>query len=282
MAKTNPNYKFLDLKTYGSTEILANNTRDYCQVFEKMKSSYIYCEFSFINKKFEIEDWKIDLNIKCLNEQNEELCNFDCSQIIDPDKHTVFIREGWGTQSQDTFWNIGTYRWEVFIENELIASKNFYVLSCGNLVSETHNPYFDTPAIRFYEGPDGNIDSVFRKYKHRFNYSTARYIWVELHAQNNYLKDEPWPCELTMNFRNSNGLLKGTLNTLTMVKPGENNINVNSGWGSNKLGTWAIGQYQVDFIFMNVIIAQKHFVIDSKHESPTLISRLKYLFLGKP
>lgn len=281
MPDTNSHYKILDIKTYASTETLANNSKFYCQVFEKITTSYIYCELSFINKKFEIEDWDLELNIKCLNEQNEELCDLDCRRNIDQNNHTILIREGWGTKSPDMFWTIGSYRWEAYINKELLASKTFYVESCGKAMSEMQNPYFASPELRLYEGPDSNLSQHSRAYKTRFNNKTTRYIWVELSAQNNYLKDTPWPCEIMINFRTSTGLLKGTLNTLTWINTDENLIYVNSGWGSDVLATWGKGQYYIDIIFMNTLIASKSFNIDDTPITPSLLSRLKYLFLGK-
>ncbi|HEY1047673.1 MAG TPA: hypothetical protein VGF79_14615 [Bacteroidia bacterium] len=281
MTNTNSHYKILDIKTYASTETLANNSKYYCQVFDKITTSYIYCELSFINKKFEIEDWEIELNLKCLNEQNEELCDLDCKQKVDQNKHTVFIREGWGTNSPDMFWTIGTYRWEAYIQNELVATRIFYVESCGKAMSELNNPYFDNPNIRLYEGPDENLELYQRSYKSRFNCSTTRYIWIELSAYTKYFKAEHWPCEIFINIRTSTGQLKGELKSLIMIEPKENYLYINSGWGSDTLGTWSAGRYQLDVIFMNTLITRRYFYVDDKIRKPSLYSRLKYLLFGK-
>jgi hypothetical protein len=66
MAKETPNnYKFRDLKIFGSTEWLANNEKKYRLVFDEAECSFIYCELSFFNKLFDEKDWELRINLKC-------------------------------------------------------------------------------------------------------------------------------------------------------------------------------------------------------------------------
>ena len=76
-------FKFRDIKIYGSTEWLANNAKRYRSVFDEQEAAFIYCEFSFFNKKYDEENWDIRLHLKCLNEQDEEICDLNCDRPID-------------------------------------------------------------------------------------------------------------------------------------------------------------------------------------------------------
>ena len=40
---TPKNYQFVDIKTYGSTEWLADNKKKYRSVFDKAEVGYVYC-----------------------------------------------------------------------------------------------------------------------------------------------------------------------------------------------------------------------------------------------
>ncbi len=49
-------FKFKELRVYSSTEWLADNKKRYRQVFDRFDTSFIYAEFSFFNKQFDLED----------------------------------------------------------------------------------------------------------------------------------------------------------------------------------------------------------------------------------
>ena len=59
------NFKFRELKVYASTEWLADNKKKYRQVFDRYETTYIYSELSFYNKMFDVEDWEINVKLKC-------------------------------------------------------------------------------------------------------------------------------------------------------------------------------------------------------------------------
>jgi CRISPR/Cas system-associated protein Cas10 (large subunit of type III CRISPR-Cas system) len=48
---------------HGLTEWLADNKKKYRQVFDRFETSYIYAELSFYNKRFDEEDWEVDLEL---------------------------------------------------------------------------------------------------------------------------------------------------------------------------------------------------------------------------
>lgn len=257
---TPKNYQFVEMKTYGSTEWLADNKKKYRSVFDKAEVGYVYCEFRFINLKFKQEDWPLKLNLKCIDENKKEICDLNCDRSVSINAQDVFIREGWGTRNAGGFWNKGTYKWEAWIDGELIAEKNFYVQDYG-IVSGLGQPYFKIESIKFYEGPDANVLIDNRRYYSTFHHQFTRYIWAELRAENLIQNVKYWTCELTFNFRTSSNLLKGTVTKLFFVYPQEPNFVITVGWGSDIIGTWGKGSYYMDILFQDKLLASKNFNI---------------------
>jgi len=254
------NYHFLDIKTYCSTEWLANNTKKYRTVFDEMEVSYIYCEFSFVNKKFDAIDWTLLMQLKCKDSSGTEFCNLNCDRTILKEQNRVFVREGWGVKTLGTYWKAGEYTWEVWIGDELVATKEFYIEKQG-LVEKGKNPYFKINSIKLYEGPDANTSLKERKYYKVFNALSTRYIWVELSADNRVRKSFDWMAELTFNFRSQNGYLKGSITKVLAISPDEEKFSATIGWGSDMVGTWGRGKYVAEIVFMDQLISSTPFEV---------------------
>ena len=75
-APEHKNWKFKELKIYSSTEWLADNKKKYRQVFDRLETSYIYAELSFHNKQFDLDDWEVNVELRCytVKKQRKELC----------------------------------------------------------------------------------------------------------------------------------------------------------------------------------------------------------------
>ncbi len=247
-------FKFKDIRTYGSTEWLANNAKKYRSVFDELEASYIYCEFSFFNKKYDEENWDLKLKLRCLNEADEEVCDLTCDRNADKRDNIVYIREGWGVKTPSTYWKAGAYRWEAYIEDELIGTRSFYIERQG-LVRNGINPYFKVESVKLYEGPDANLIQLERKYYIGFNALSTRYIWIEINAKNLVRKSTDWACELTFNYKTSAGHLKGSASKLFFVKPDEDFFSTTVGWGTDMLGTWGRGRYYIEVVFMDELVA---------------------------
>jgi SpoVK/Ycf46/Vps4 family AAA+-type ATPase len=259
------NLKFRDIKIYGSTEWLANNSKKYRSVFDEQEASYIYCEFSFYNKKFDEDDWELKLQLKCFDKDNNQICDLNCDRTVDKRDPVVFVREGWGVKTPGTYWKGGAYRWEVWVEDELLGTKPFYIEKQG-VVKNGLNPYFNVEFVKLYEGPDANIKLEDRKYYKVFNALTTRYIWIEFIAQNLVRKSEDWACELTFNFRTITGYTKGSVTKLIFVKPDDEKVTTTIGWGSDLLGTWGRGKYFAEVVFMDELVASIPFEVGDDYE----------------
>lgn len=258
--KNQDNFKFRDIKTYGSTEWLSNNSKKYRSVFDEQEASYIYCEFSFFNKKYDEADWQLDLQLKCIDSEGNEICDLNCDRTVEKKDNIVYIREGWGVKTPGTYWKAGVYKWEVWSNKKLIGSKPFYIEKQG-VVKNGLNPYFSVDYVKLYEGPDANIKISDRKYYKTFNALTTRYIWAEFSANNLVRKNEDWACELSFVFRTNTGYAKGSITKIIFVKPNEEKIITTIGWGSDLLGTWGRGKYFAEVVFMDELVASVPFEV---------------------
>ncbi len=257
MAKSK-SWKFRDIKTYSSTEWLAHNSKRYRSVFDEAEASYVYCEFSIHNKKFDESNWDIKLNLKCLTKDGEEVCDLNCDRTIDKRDNIIYIREGWGVKNPGTYWKMGHVKWESWIVEELVATAPFFIERQG-IIRNGLNPYFKLESVKLYEGPDANLKLEDRKYYVGFNALSTRYIWVEINMKNLVRKSTDWACELLFNFKTENGYQKGSITKLFFVRPDEDFFSTTIGWGSDMVGTWGRGEYRVEVVFMDTLIASMPF-----------------------
>jgi hypothetical protein len=95
-------WKFKELKIYASTEWLADNKKKYRQVFDRLETSYIYAELSFQNKQFDLEDWEVNVELKCylVKKQRKEICSLPFRRKVSKYDPVGFIREGWGNKQE--------------------------------------------------------------------------------------------------------------------------------------------------------------------------------------
>lgn len=274
MAKEKPiNYKFRDLKVFGSTEWLANNEKKYRLVYDEAECTFVYCELSFFNKLFDESDWDVRLNLKCVNHiDGTEICNLVADRVIRKDENIVYIREGWGVKTPGAYWKSGVYRWEAWIDSTFVAEKIFYIENQG-IVTDTVNPYFNISSIKLYEGPDSNLPKKERKYLVSFAGRETRYVWVEMNAENLVKGPETWNCELFFNFKTHTGQLKGSIDKIFNVSTREPVFECTIGWGSDQKGTWGNDIYSVDIIFMDQIIASVPFEVGEVFQDEKNITR---------
>lgn len=284
MASGNEHYKFREIKTYSSTEWLANNSKKYRTVFDEQEVSYIYCEVSLYNKRFDTKNWQLKMQLKCFDADNNEICDLNCDRLVEKKDPVIYVREGWGVKTPGTYWRAGQYRWEAWIDGELVEKKSFYIENQG-LVRNGVNPYFKIDTVKLYEGPDANIKESDRKYYVSFSAMNTRYIWVELNVQNVTRKSNDLALEFIFNFRTSNGFLKGSVGKLVFVKPEEDKYSVTVGWGSDIVGTWARGEYYAEIIFMDELIASMMFEVGDDYVEAgeeDFQPMLQMEFLGDP
>lgn len=253
-------YKFRDIKTYSNIEWLANNAKKYRSVFELLEIGYIYCEVSLFNKQFDVDPWQLQLRIRCVDEENNEICFLNCDRLVNPDEPILFIREGWGVKTQGAYWKEGIYKWEIYISDELLTSKIFYIQNVG-LLRNSINPYFKIETVKLYESNSTDLVLSDRKYYTVFNALSTRYVWIELNFNNHTRKSKDIAIELLFNYRTESGYLKGSVSKIFFIKPEDNEFSVTIGWGSDVSNTWSRGDYYVEIIFMDTLLIQANYQI---------------------
>jgi SpoVK/Ycf46/Vps4 family AAA+-type ATPase len=260
-------WKFRELKVYSSTEWLADNKKKYRQVFDRYDTTYIYAELSFYNKFYDIEDWEVNVDLRCytVKKQRKEVCALNFRRKVSKYDPVSYIREGWGNKQEGIFWKKGTYYWEAWIEGEKVASRYFYVEDGGRPVSKLDNPYCQLTSLRMYEGPYDDTPEFERLYLKRFNGDETRYIYAEV-VLRNQLPTKQWQCELFIKFYNDARELKGQVVRLHRAEKSDEVIKVTAGWGSNVKGSWRNDRYTAEIVFMDQLIAVLPFEVGTEWE----------------
>ncbi len=255
-APEHKNWKFKELKIYSSTEWLADNKKKYRQVFDRLETSYIYAELSFHNKQFDLDDWEVNVELRCytVKKLRKELCILPFQRKVSKFDPVGYIREGWGNKQEGVFWKKGAYVWEAWIEGEKVGSKNFFVEDAGRPISRGDNPYCKITSLKIYEGPYDDTPEFDRNYLKRFHDEETRYVYAELMLKN-VLLSKAWQCEVFIKFYNNARELKGQVVRLHSVQKGDDGVKITAGWGSNVKGSWRRDRYTAEVVFMDQTLA---------------------------
>ncbi len=282
-------YKFKELRVYASTEWLADNKKKYRQVFDRHKITYIYAELSFYNKLFDLEDWEIEVELKCfaLKKGRREICYLPLRKKVSKYDNVVHIREGWGNKSEGSFWKKGAYYWEAWVEGEKVGTKYFYIEDASKDSLSGENPYLEIHSLQLYEGPYDDVNEDDRLYYKGFSQEETRYIYVEIVLRNLH-QTKAWQCELFTKFYNNARELKGQVIRLHRVEKRDDLIKITAGWGSNVKGSWRKHQYTAEIVFMDRLLAVVPFEVGDGFEegiAPVLLPERQapiVLSPGKP
>ncbi len=264
------NFKFRELKVYASTEWLADNKKKYRQVFDRYETTYIYAELSFHNKLFDVDDWEVDVELRCyaMKKSPKLLCSLPFRRKVSKYDHLMFIREGWGNKTEGAFWKKGTYFWEAWIEGEKVATKYFYVEDAGKEMSPGESPYLEVQSLKLYEGPYDDVIEDERLYYQTFSSEETRYIYVEITLRNLH-REKSWHCELFIKFYNDARELKGQVVRLQRIDKRDDQIRITAGWGSNVKGSWRRDRYTAELVFMDRLLAVIPFEVAEDFEEGT-------------
>jgi len=260
-------YKFRELKVYASTEWLADNKKKYRQVFDRYETTYVYAELSFYNKDFDVEDWEVDVELRCysMRKAQKMLCSLPFRRKVSKYDNVMYIREGWGNKNEGAFWKRGTYFWEAWIEGEKVATKYFYVEDAGKDALPGTNSYLEVQSLKLYEGPYDDVIEDERIYYKKFSSEETRYIYVELTLKNKFT-DKPWHSEIFTKFYNDARELKGQVVRLQRVEKRDELIKITAGWGSNVKGSWRRDRYTAEVVFLDKLLAVVPFEVGHSFE----------------
>jgi SpoVK/Ycf46/Vps4 family AAA+-type ATPase len=260
-------FKFVSLKTYAWDRTI-NNKRKFRSVFDRSELNYLSVAFEFYNKKFDEKDWKTVITFKAFTLENDEKTTEHCSDstehTISKDENTVIIDYGYGNDEHGSYWPKGSYIWEVYMDDDLVATTKFYVEDMGKVTTE-NNPYFKIESIKTYENPGDDDPEENRFYVKTFDQSITRYVMTELTFVN--LVQEPWLCELFFNYYDDSGMFIGVskiFNQIEPYTPQEDITTVVAGYGFEDPGHWLKDTYRIEVVFMDTLVALIPFKIGDK------------------
>jgi SpoVK/Ycf46/Vps4 family AAA+-type ATPase len=202
------------------------------------------------------------------------LCNLTFKKQVSKFDNVVYVREGWGNKKEGSFWKKGTYYWEAWIDGEKVTTKYFYVEDVGDFsLLEDSNPYVSLHSLKLYEGQYDDVLEEDRSYMIAFSSEESRYIYTEIKLDNKILEDN-WHCELFVKFYNESRELKGQVVRLHNVRKEDKIIKVTAGWGANTKGSWKQGQYSIEVVFMDKLLAVVYFEVGDEFLEGTSIVTL--------
>lgn len=262
------NYKFKDIKVYSSDEWMVNSTKKYRSVFDRMETTYIRTEFSFYNKLFDEQDWSAKITLKAFSldgPNRKELCSLDSNLTIKMDENIVYVRDGWGTPTEGTFWFKGDYIWEAYIDDVCVGSRKFFVEDIGK-VTINNNPYFTVESVKLFTGPYDGWNITNRTYYTKLDRNATPYLWVEFKVKTKTSSD--WNYEFFFNFYDDAGQPKGQTLRTGYIEKGKNDLvfTFDAGWGSEAAGSWKDDKYTVEIVFMDTLVAMVPFEMGETSE----------------
>jgi ATPase family associated with various cellular activities (AAA)/AAA lid domain len=261
-------YKARAIKAHASDEWMADGTKKYRRVYDRFETTFMRVEFSFFNKLFDEEEWDANVRLKCFHvngSHKNELCNLQHQRKVLKDENIVYVRDSWGNATPGAFWLKGDYTWEGYIDEAKVSEGKFYIEDVGQ-IKPGENPFFDITVLKLYEGDGKASELAEKKYLKAFSQKESRFIWGELSFKNKVVKD--YFAELFFNFYDNAGRLKGVNAHLAYVTPStvDKIYTVNAGWGGETPGRWAGGDYTLEIVFMENIIAAIPFQLGEANE----------------
>ena len=254
-------YKYKSLKTYSSTEWLANALKKYRKVFLRQNVDYIYFEMALYNLQFEKEDWTAEFSISCYKKEKgdiKKICDLNFEREVSSDTDVFYLREGWGNSKKGVFWKKGEYFWEAKVNGELIGVKTFFIEQLEIDFDEIPEGLLELNKLSLTEGFYSDGLSNKKEYK-VFDSKNTRYIYVNIEFENMYEFDVDWKGEIFLIFHTESRELKGVASKLVNVRKDDDIFEVSLGWGADEVGSWFEGAYTVDMMIFDRHIASVKF-----------------------
>lgn len=271
-------FKFKHLFAYSSDEWMANSTKRYRSVFDKAETTYLRFELALFNKLFDEEDWTAKVSVRCeevLVSGNKNICTLDKDIKITKEENIIYVRDGWGTPTPDTFWQKGTYQWIATLDGVEIGTHRFFVESVG-LVTKHSNPYLNIEHVKLFQGDVDGWNQRQRKYLKTFNKETTQYVWAEIKFK--VKTNQAFNYEVFLNYIDDSGQHKANQSKIGYIDSNKQDFTYvfDLGWGSNTAGTWKDDKYILEIVFMDVLIGAVTFECKDVEEEGEvqLISRI--------
>ncbi len=266
--KSAKNFKFKSLKVYASEEWMANSTKKYRMVFDRMETTYIWAEFQFFNKLFDEGAWEATVGLKAFQvfgTEKTELCKLESKRPVTIEDNIVSVHDGWGNAEAGRFWQRGEYLWEAYIDGEFVGSQRFFIEDAGQVTPEV-NPYFDVESVKLFPGPFDLPAENTRRYVKKFKRDETPYIWIEFKWKNKIA--DGWNFEVFFNIYDDAHHLKASMNSYAYINPDSSGTlyTTAEGWGAQNPGSWQHDKYFLEIVFMDTLICTAPFEVGGEFE----------------
>lgn len=250
------NFKFKHFKTF-LTGKWEGFERIYQRTFEQDQVDYIYAEIAFYNILFNEYDWDCKLKFVLESADNKELTSFEKNVKVSKADNIFKDSFSWGTDDK-SFWKKGVYTWKIYIDDVFIAKNTINVNNRG-VVTPKINPYFSVQSVKFYNSPKADyIKPTDRNYLTQFKNDNTGYIAVEFNIHSKSSNDDV--VELICHYKDSANRIIGKSERYSVLRK-KSNHQESFLWGNTTQTFWNKGNYSVDILFNDVVVASALFKV---------------------
>lgn len=223
----------------------------------------------------------VTLNCTVNTSNPVKLCSRQQVIKVNRTDNAVYVRDRWGVAEAGGFWTAGDYRWEVIIDNAMVAETVFHVEDLGP-DALANNRYIDIESVKLFESESTIQNDPARKNYCKFKQDEARYICTEVKFKSK--SEKGFYAEFFFNYLDKAGLLKGRSSDLIYVSPNTQSLiyAASSGWGAPTPVIWKSNQYSVDVLFMGLLMASAIFEVGDSWEEDTRNKSVGYEVARRP
>ena len=230
-------YKVTDIRFFeaGDTSPDASD-RVYINEFSQKRTRRIYTEVKI--KNFRYEKKRHSHKVKWVYYNPNGSIKGEMYNDFNVQKKwlNAWTSKGWGWKEAGN-WLKGKYRVKVYIDDDYITEKSFYIKSFSSEYKVT--------SVRFFEAGDTAPDVKDRQYENRFKKNKTRRIWSELKIKNFQYEKAPHEHKVKWVYYNPDGSVRCTMESDFKVKKIWQNSWTQKGWGWKEAGNWPKGTYRV-------------------------------------
>lgn len=254
-------YDFISVKLYSDEETLDQNRRKYRSVFQGPEVDYIFAEVLLYNLNFKRANWEFKFTHKITSESNENFeKEFSQTVKINRNEPLIKINNGYGSEKKGSFWKKGEYRWNIIIDDVLVASLDFYVEDLGYAGSKG-TPYIMLEEIKLFD-PNSESDLFGnRLYYKSFCDEETDKICIEVLTRNLLSDICPWTGEFIFLIKTELGEQKAEIRKICQFRHRDLRVRF---YVSQSGMEFLRGKYYVELLFMEKLIARIPFKIDNE------------------
>jgi SpoVK/Ycf46/Vps4 family AAA+-type ATPase len=241
-----------ELVVYARDCPLLNDRRIARRVFERSAVDNLHAQLTLLNPSFGLDTWELEVTFRVVTlAKRAEKSTFTKRVTVSPEDPLGFARAT--IANRVNTWSRGSYVCEVVVNGAVVRSEAFDVEDAGVGTVES-NPYFALKGVRLFSSGNATPAADARRYFTTFAKADVKLICPEVEIQNK-LTSRPWRCELLFNFMTTDHELIGRTSTFVLVDASKGDRLVAPGLGHSEGRFWRKGDYVIEVIFQDQIIA---------------------------